>query len=212
MRERWSKIRTGLFIILFVVIGVVEYVQLMNSFDVPQVILVMPIVGAMSFITLRKYSFLVPVCTILLACAYQITAGEANAIRYLQTTAPGIARILLYVLPICILFELVGIGGGALIRVLINRKKHIAVGVLCCLAGLLLVFGPYGFLYRNPLYPIQARLALGRYAENTFTDYPISEKAVYFDIATSRYRCRVTMADGALHLIYLDDNGNVISE
>ncbi len=211
MRERWKRIRTGLLMLVFVIAGVLEYIQLMSSFDIPQVILVMPVVGALAYITLRKYSFLVLVCTIFLCCAYQIVAGSANAIQYLQTTAPGIARILLYVLPVCMLFELLGIGGGALIRVLINRKTNPVVGILCLLAGLVVVLGPYEFLYQNPLYPIQARMALREHAEKTYTDYPISEKAVYFDMATSRYQCRVSMADGALHLIYFDDEGNVVA-
>ena len=106
MKERWKKIRVGVWIVVLVVIGVVEYIQLMDSFDLPQVMLIMPIVGAVAFITLRKYSFVVPVFTILFASAYQIVAGNSNAMTYLQSDAGSIARILMYVLPVCMVFEL----------------------------------------------------------------------------------------------------------
>ena len=206
-KERWKKIQTSILIIVFVILGVLEYIQLMHSFDLPQVILVMPVVGALSVITLRKFSLAVPVCTILLSCAYQIVGGSSNAVNYLQTDAASIPRVILYVLPICLAFELIGMGGGALIRVLINRKKSTAVGVVCLIAGLLLVFGPYILFFRNPLYPIQARMRLSDFAEENYTDYEIAGKEIYFDLATSDYRCRVSMSDGALRLVYFDENG-----
>lgn len=209
MKEKWIKIRTVVLIIALVVVGVLEYIQLMDSFDLPQVMLVMPIVGAVSFITLKKYSFAVPVCTILFACAYQIVAGDANAMTYLQTDAGSIARVLMYVLPVCMLFELLGMGGGALIRVLINRKKKPAIGVLCMVLGLFIVFGPYEVIFKNPLYPIQARIRLERFADEAYTDYKIGEKNVYFNLNTSSYQCRVSMVDGVIRLIYFDENGNV---
>lgn len=209
MKERWKKIRVGVWIVVLVVIGVVEYIQLMDSFDLPQVMLIMPIVGAVAFITLRKYSFVVPVFTILFACAYQIVVGNSNAMTYLQSDAGSIARILMYVLPVCMVFELLGMGAGALIRVLINKKKKMAVGIVCLVLGLLIIFGPYELIFKNPLYPIQARIQLERFADETYTDYKIGEKKVYFNLNTSSYQCRVSMADGVIRLIYFDDNGNV---
>lgn len=209
MKERWKKIRTGLIIIVLVVIGGLEYVQLMHSFDLPQVMLVMPVVGAVSVIALRKLSFAVPVCTIFFACAYQIAAGDSNALSYLQTDAGNIARVLLYVLPICMVFELLGMGGGALVRVLINREKGTAVGVVCLVLGLLIVFGPYELLFKNPLYPVQARVRLKNYASEKYTDYKIGEANVYFDLNSSDYQCRVSMADGVVRVVYFDEKGNL---
>ncbi|MCH5251583.1 MAG: hypothetical protein J1F22_01300 [Lachnospiraceae bacterium] len=209
MKERWIKIQTALIVLVLVAFGVVEYIQLMNAFDLPQVMLVMPVTGAVSVIVLKKFSFLVPVGTALLACMYQIVAGDSNAITYLQTNAGSVLRILAYVLPICLLFMLLGMGGGALIRVLINRKKKIAVGVVCLIAGLVIIFTPYLFVFGNPLYPIQARIRLNRYAEENFTDDEITEKRIYFSMQTSDYQCRVFMSDGVLHQIGIDENGDV---
>lgn len=212
MKERWIKIQTGLVIMVFVALGVVEYIQLMNAFDLPQVMLVMPVLGALAVILLKKYSFIVPVGVALLSCIYQITAGDSNALHYLQMDAGGIARVLAYVLPLCLLFLVLGMGGGALIRVLINRKKKIAVGIACLFLGLIIIFAPYLFVFRNPLYPIQARIRLNQYAKENFTDYGISEKRIYFNMQTSDYCCRVFMADGVLRQIGTDENGNITEE
>ena len=63
MKERAKRIKTGLMIIVFVILGTIEYVQLMTSFDLPQVILFMPIIGALAVIFLKKLSFAVPILT-----------------------------------------------------------------------------------------------------------------------------------------------------
>ena len=46
MREqRWKRLRTGLLIIAFSAIGMLEYVQLVQAFDLPQMMLVVPVVS-----------------------------------------------------------------------------------------------------------------------------------------------------------------------
>lgn len=202
MKERWKKIRTGLFIILFTVIGLLEYAQLMKSFDLPQVVLVMPLVGALTMITLRKWSFLVPVLTIAFSCMYQITAGNANAIYELRTNATSVAIVLLECLSVLIIFEAIGIGGGALIRVLINKNRKFALGIICCVLGVLVTLGPYLAIFHNPLYPITARMDLKQRAGEQFTDYAIADIKVYYSLQASTYVCRVSMSDGEIRMIY----------
>ena len=64
MREqRWKRLRTGLLIIAFSAIGMLEYVQLVQAFDLPQMMLVVPVVSVIAMLLLGKYSFFVPVCT-----------------------------------------------------------------------------------------------------------------------------------------------------
>lgn len=212
MKERWKTIRTGLLIIAFTIVGVLEYVQLMQSFDLPQMLFVIPLVGAASMIVLKKLSFLVPVCTILLSCIYQILAGDANAIANLQTNASSVTIILFECLSILIVFELIGIGGGALIRVLINKKKTLAVGIVACVAGVLVTVGPYLATFHNPLYPIMARQQLMGYADEHFTDYAIVERTVYFSMQTSDYVCRVSMSDGKIRMVYFDETGRITEQ
>ena len=85
MREqRWKRLRTGLLIIAFSAIGMLEYVQLVQAFDLPQMMLVVPVVSVIAMLLLGKYSFFVPVCTIVLASAYQILAGSEKSFRPVQ--------------------------------------------------------------------------------------------------------------------------------
>lgn len=212
MKERWKTIRTGLVMIALSVIGLLEYVQLVQAFDLPQMMLVIPITGALAVIWLKKMSFVVPACTILLACIYQILAGDSNAIAELQTSAASIAMILMECLSILVVFELIGMGGGALVRVLLNQKKERWLGVVCCILGVVVTVGPYLVLFRNPLYPLIARNQLTSYAEEHFTDYPIAEKKVFFSMQSSNYQCRVAMADGQIRVIYINEEGNVAEQ
>lgn len=209
MNERWKRVWTGAGIVGFIVLGVLEYIQLMQSFDLPQIMLVMPVIGSLSFIVLKKAVFIVPIGTIILSCIYQIVAGDTNAVAVLQTNASSVMKVILYVLPICILFELIGIGAGVLIRVLINRKRKTAVGITCLILGVILVFGPYVAVYHNPLYPIQARMKLSRYIEENYNDYKISEKIYPFNLNTSSYECRVVMADGVIRFACMEEDGTV---
>ena len=212
MKERWKTICTGLLIIAFTIVGVLEYMQLMQSFDLPQMLFVIPLVGAVSMIVLKKLSFLVPVCTILLSCIYQILAGDSNAVARLQTNASSVTIILVECLSILLVFEFIGIGGGALIRVLIDKKKSLAVGIIACVAGVLVTVGPYLAMFHNPLYPILARQQLNKYADEHFTDYAISDKSIYFSMQTSDYVCRVSMADGEIRVIYFDKAGMITEQ
>lgn len=209
MKERMKILRTGLILIALTVVGLLEYVQLVQAFDLPQMMLVIPIVGALAMIFLGKLGFAVPICTVLLACFYQILAGDANAIAELQTSAKSIAIILMECMSILLAFELIGMGGGALIRILTQKKKSLCTGVVCTVVGVLLILGPYVALFHNPLYPVMARHKLTSYAEEHFTDYPIAEKKVYYSMQVSDYQCRVAMADGQIRVIFIGENGEV---
>lgn len=209
MKERWNKIRTGVWITVFSAMGALEYMQLMYSFDLPQIILLMPIIGALCFIVLQKPGFLVLIGTALLSCLFQIFAGSANAVSELSADTAGIASVILYVLPICLIFQALGMGAGALIRVFFDRRGRKISAVVCLALGLLLVIGPYTALYRNPLYPLQARLKLEKYAEEKYKDEVISKKNIYFDLNTSLYRCRIIMADGRIYLAGFGEDGTV---
>ena len=60
MREqRWKRLRTGLLIIAFSAIGMLEYVQLVQAFDLPQMMLVVPVVSVIAMLLLGKYLSLI---------------------------------------------------------------------------------------------------------------------------------------------------------
>ena len=124
MREqRWKRLRTGLLIIAFSAIGMLEYVQLVQAFDLPQMMLVVPVVSVIAMLLLGKYSFFVPVCTIVLASAYQILAGSENAVAELQTSARSIAIILFECLLVLMIAQFIGLGLGAAARTLGKKNK-----------------------------------------------------------------------------------------
>ena len=59
MREqRWKRLRTGLLIIAFSAIGMLEYVQLVQAFDLPQMMLVVPVVSVIAMLLLENTVFL----------------------------------------------------------------------------------------------------------------------------------------------------------
>mgnify|MGYP003193260984 CR=1 FL=1 len=197
MREqRWKRLRTGLLIIAFSAIGMLEYVQLVQAFDLPQMMLVVPVVSVIAMLLLGKYSFFVPVCTIVLASAYQILAGSENAVAELQTSARSIAIILFECLLVLMIAQFIGLGLGA-------AARKIVIGVVFAVVSLV----PYLLLFHNPLYPMTARHRLKSFADKTITDYPIADKKVYYSLNDSRYMCRVIMSDGQVRVLYLDENG-----
>lgn len=206
-KERWKRLRTGLIIIAFSVIGLLEYVQLVQAFDLPQMMLVIPFVSVAAMLLLGKYSFFVPIGTIVLASAYQILAGSENAVSELQTNARSIAIILFECLLVLMIAQFIGLGLGAIARTLIkNRQQKIVkagVGIVFALVALV----PYFLLFHNPLYPITARHRLKTFAEKNITDYAIVDKKVYYSMNESDYICRVIMADGQIRVVYLDDKG-----
>ena len=58
MREqRWKRLRTGLLIIAFSAIGMLEYVQLVQAFDLPQMMLVVPVVSVIAMLFTWKIQF-----------------------------------------------------------------------------------------------------------------------------------------------------------
>ena len=131
MREqRWKRLRTGLLIIAFSAIGMLEYVQLVQAFDLPQMMLVVPMVSVIAMLLLGKYSFFVPVCTIVLASAYQILAGSENAVAELQTSARSIAIILFECLLVLMIAQFIGLGLGAAARTLGKKNKKRVVKIV----------------------------------------------------------------------------------
>lgn len=212
MKERWKTIRIAIWMIVYIILGVWQYVQLMKYFDLPQILMIAPLLGAAAMLTLKKRSFFVLAGTVVLSCMYQILAGDANAVARLQTNAVSVTVILFQCLSVLILLELVGMGGGALLRFLLDKEKKLLMRIVTCTLGVLLIVGPYLVMFHNPLYPIMARKELKTYAEEHFTDYPIAGKMVYFSMQNSDYVCRVLMADGQIRVICFDEEGNIIEQ
>ena len=72
MREqRWKRLRTGLLIIAFSAIGMLEYVQLVQAFDLPQMMLVVPMVSVIALPNRTQWmcsAWTAPNCTMRSKC------------------------------------------------------------------------------------------------------------------------------------------------
>lgn len=191
MKERLQKIMKGLVILICSIGGLWEYMQLSTHYDMPQVVFVMPLLGMAAAIFLHKLSFLVLGTISVLALVFQLVQETV------QTT------VILNNLPVILIFMGVGIGGGFLFRILILRKKPVATGILCALFGLFISFG-FGFAaFKNPFYPIQARIAIDNYADKYRSEeYPVSEVEIYYSYEDSEYHGQVIMSDGYRYALY----------
>ncbi len=204
MNQKLKQILSGLLILVCSMVGLWEYMQLFLFFDVPQALVVLPVAGCVAAALLGKYSFVVPAASAALSIVYQMAEQNANFLGVVGETK---SQILIGILPFVVLFILLGIGGGLLIRVLIQGKKSKITGIICCVLGILITFGGGVFLFHNPLYPFTARHAITSYAQKYQTEnYPLSDVVVYFSLENLEYEGRAVMSDGAVHAIYHDKN------
>lgn len=199
MKERFQKIMKGLWILICSIGGLWEYMQLSTHFDMPQVVFVVPILGMLAAIFLGKLSFLVLGTTSVLTFVFQLVQEKFQITIFLNN------------LPVILIFMGLGIGGGFLLRVLICRKKSVAIGIVCAILGLFISFG-FGFAaFHNPFYPIQARIAIDKYADKYRSEeYPVSEVEIYYSYEDSEYHGQVIMSDGYRYALYHNrEKGNV---
>ncbi len=201
MKERFQRIMKGLLILVCSVGGLWEYMQLSTNYDMPQVVFVVPVFGMLAAIFLRKLSFVVLGTTAALAVVFQMVQENFQINTILNN------------LPVIIIFMLLGIGGGFLVRVLLNKKKPLVVGIVCCVLGVVVAFG-YGVVaFGNPLYPIQARMAIDNYADKYRSeDYPVSEVEVYYSYNAMEYHAQVVMSDGYRYALYHEKKTGTVYE
>ena len=200
MKERMKIIKIGLGIIIFAVVGLWEYMQLYLYFDIPQIVVIMPIVGMLAALLLRRWCFVVPLATAAVSIVYQLVETKTNAAELFASSKWS---IIINLLPIIVAFMLLGTAGGFLIRVLINRNKSRMVGIISCFLGILITFGSSVILVRNPLYPFMARHAIHEYAQKYDSDgYQVSKVIVYYSFADLEYQGSVVMSDGVVYAVY----------
>lgn len=210
MKERFKKISFGLLIILYSLIGMWEYMQLYLYFDLPQAVVILPVVGFVAVLTLKKLGFAVPVVTLVISIVYQMMENRSSSLGIVESSK---INIILNILPIILLFILIGIAGGFLVRVLINANKSKVIGIICCVLGIVLTFGGGVLMFGNPLYPFLARTAIHNYAEKYDNkDYKISEVSVFFSLEELEYQGRVIMSDGYVYALYHEKSSGEVYE
>ena len=210
IKQRLKKISAGLLIILLSLVGLWEYMQLYLYFDIPQAVVLLPVAGALSAIFLKKLGWVVPGTTILICIVYQLIEKRSSSVGIVETSK---LKVILSILPVVIIFMALGIAGGFLVRVLIQKKRSLAVGILCCLLGVFLIFGGSVVMFRNPLYPFLAKASINHYAKKFQSDsYKISEVSVYYSLEDLQYQGRVVMSDGIVYALYHDRESGEVTE
>lgn len=210
MKERFKKISAGLLITLISLVGLWEYMQLYLYFDIPQAVVILPAAGAVSAIFLKKLGWVVPGAAALICIVYQLVEKRSSSVGIVETSK---IKVIVSILPVIIIFMILGIAGGFLVRVLIRRKRPLAVGILCCLLGALLTFGGSVVMFGNPLYPFMAKVSINRYAKKFQSDsYKISEVSVYYSLEDLQYQGRVVMSDGIVYALYHDHATGEVTE
>ena len=209
MGERIKRIMTGFGIIVFAMVGLWEYMQLFMYFDIPQTIIIMPIVGTLTVLLIRKIWFVVPIATVIVCLVYQMVERNANFMGAVEVSE---SVIFLNLLPFLVIFMFVGIGAGFLIRVLINKKKPKVIGIICCIIGVFLTFAPGILFFGNPFYPVAAKRAITNYGKTFETKYKVSEVQVFYDMENQEYQGRVVMSDGVIYPLYYDRSTGTVSE
>lgn len=210
MKERFKKISAGLLITLLSLVGLWEYMQLYLFFDIPQAVVILPVVGALSAILLKKLGWVVPGVAVLICIVYQLVEKRSSSVGIVETSK---VKVILSILPVIIIFMILGIAGGFLVRVLIRRKRSLAVGIFCCLLGVFLTFGSSVVMFGNPLYPFMAKASINHYAKKFQSDsYKISEVSVYYSLEDLQYQGRVVMSDGIVYALYHDRASGEVTE
>ena len=97
MKERWKKISTGLIVVFLSVAGLWEYMQLYLYFDLPQAIVILPMIGAIAQIILKKFGWIVPVLTAVISVVYQLVEKRSSCVGIVELSR---AKVLLSILPV----------------------------------------------------------------------------------------------------------------
>ena len=211
MKERFKKIKNVLLVVFLSVAGMWEYMQFFMYHDFPQAVVVLPIIGFLAGFFLKKWGFLTLATTALMSLVFQWIQSPQDTLGYVETSK---VAIILQILPAVLAFLLLGILGGLVASIFLQKERNITLRILCLGMGIILTLGSGIFLFRNPLYPFVARQKISQYAKKYDTkEYPVSEVNVYYSFSDLEYLGRVVMSDGVIHpLAHHRSTGEVTEE
>ena len=210
MKERFKKIMNVLFLVIFSIAALWEYMQFYMYYDLPQIVVVLPIIGLLAAVALKKWSFILLGTTALTSIVFQIIEDPQDGLGYVDTSK---IEIIVKILPAVLLFLLIGIAAGLLVRMAFRKDRHISLRILFCGLGIIVAFAVGIILFRNPLYPFIARHQIHQYAQKYDTkDYPVSDVVVYYSYTDLQYLGRVVMSDGVIYPLSHDMQTGEVKE
>ena len=124
MKERFKKIMNVLYLVIFSIAALWEYMQFFMYYDLPQIVVILPIIGLLAAVALKKWSFLLLGTTTLMAVVFQLIEDPQDGLGYVDTSK---ITIILKILPAVLLFLLIGIVAGLLVRMAFRKDRHISL-------------------------------------------------------------------------------------
>lgn len=197
-------------LVIFPIAALWEYMQFYMYYDLPQIVVVLPIIGLLAAVALKKWSFILLGTTALTSIVFQFIEDPQDGLGYVDTSK---IEIIVKILPAVLLFLLIGIAAGLLVRVAFRKDRHISLRILFCGLGIIVAFAAGIILFRNPLYPFIARHQIHRYAQKYDTkEYPVSDVVVYYSYTDLQYLGRVVMSDGVIYPLSHDMKTGEVKE
>ena len=210
MKERFKKIMNVLLLVIFSITALWEYMQFYMYYDLPQIVVVLPIIGLLAAVALKKWSFILLGTTALTSIVFQIIEDPQDGLGYVDTSK---IEIIVKILPAVLLFLLIGIAAGLLVRMAFHKDRHISLRILFCGLGIIIALAVGITLFRNPLYPFIARHQIHQYAQKYDTkEYPVSDVVVYYSYTDLQYLGRVVMSDGVIYPLSHDMKTGEVKE
>ena len=210
MKERFKKIMNVLLLVILSIAALWEYMQFYMYYDLPQIVVVLPIIGLLAAVALKKWSFILLGTTALTSIVFQIIEDPQDGLGYVDTSK---IEIIVKILPAVLLFLLIGIAAGLLVRMAFHKDRHISLRILFCGLGIIIALAVGITLFRNPLYPFIARHQIHQYAQKYDTkEYPVSDVVVYYSYTDLQYLGRVVMSDGVIYPLSHDMKTGEVKE
>lgn len=197
-------------LVIFSIAALWEYMQFYMYYDLPQIVVVLPIIGLLAAVALKKWSFILLGTTALTSIVFQLIEEPQDGLGYVDTFK---IEIIVKILPAVLLFLLIGIAAGLLVRAAFRKDRHISLRILFCGLGIIVAFAAGIILFRNPLYPFIARHQIHQYAQKYDTkEYPVSDVVVYYSYTDLQYLGRVVMSDGVIYPLSHDMKTGEVKE
>lgn len=199
-----------LYLVIFSIAALWEYMQFYMYYDLPQIVVVLPIIGLLAAVALKKWSFILLGTTALTSIVFQIIEDPQDGLGYVDTSK---IEIIVKILPAVLLFLLIGIAAGLLVRMALRKDRHISLRILFCGLGIIISLAAGIILFRNPLYPFITRHQIHQYAQKYDTkEYPVSDVVVYYSYTDLQYLGRVVMSDGVIYPLSHDMKTGEVKE
>ena len=202
-QKKFYFLLKSLAIVVASLVALWEFIQLFVSYDIPQVIVIMPIIGLLTALIVGKYFFIPTVLGLIMSAAYLNFEKEP---QFIANNASDISTFLNLGI-IIVVFTFIGAVGGLILRKAVKGLDTKVLRPILAVVGIALAIAPGIVFYRNPLYPIFPRTSISEAAKQfEKTDYKIVKTTILYNFDSLEYEARVVMVDGVIYPLYYNSS------